>query len=305
MDADNSFTDIQFMVDEMETDEIACNVLFDSSSSEEEDGKSNRTGKAPNKDRNFALAYQQVVAFYFSGRESIYSESDFERRFRCPRTVWNRIHDAMMGKDPFVHYVDASKKPGIYPLVKLVACFRYLAYGDALDREDENLQIGESTLNPIVKRFTRMMVAEFGGQYLNRCPTDAERQSISRVMATKGFPGCLASWDCKHFNWKNCPLRLAGQYSGKEGKNTLILEAISDHRRYIWYANFGDAGSLNDINVLDKSSIVGAMLSGKLAMKSPDSYKINGKERDWMYFLVDGIYPEWKGYRVLLWRVSI
>ena len=137
-----------------------------------------------------------------------------------------------------------------------------------------------------------MMVAEFGGQYLNRCPTDAERQSISRVMATKGFPGCLASWDCKHFNWKNCPLRLAGQYSGKEGKNTLILEAIADHRRYIWYANFGDAGSLNDINVLDKSSIVGAMLSGKLAMKSPDSCKINGKERDWMYFLVDGIYPD-------------
>ena len=133
MQADNSFTDIQFMVDEMETDEITSNVLFDSSSSDEEEGKSNRTGKSPNKERNFAMAYQHQIAFYFSGRESIYSKSDFERRFRCPRTVWNRIYDAMMGKDPFVHYVDASKKPGIYPLVKLVACFRYLAYGDALD----------------------------------------------------------------------------------------------------------------------------------------------------------------------------
>ena len=115
------------------------------------------------------------------------------------------------------------------------------------------------------------------------------------AMAAKGFPGALASWDCKHFNWKNCPMRLAGQHKGHKegGKNTLILEAISDHRRYIWYSNFGDPGSLNDLNVLDKSSIVGSLLSGNLALKSPENYMINGTERDWLYFLVDGIYPEW------------
>ena len=151
MDADNPFADVQYMMDEMEIDELATDVIFgSSSSSDEEEGTSNRTGRSPNKDRDFTGAYQQQVAFYFNGRESVYSESDFERRFRCPRSVFNRIHDAMMGKDPFVHYFDASKKPGIYPLVKLVACFRYLAYGTALDREDENLQIGESTLDPIV-----------------------------------------------------------------------------------------------------------------------------------------------------------
>ena len=77
------------------------------------------------------------------------------------------------------------------------------------------------------------------------------------------------------------------------GKNTLILEAISDHRRYIWYANFGDAGSLNDLNVLDKSSIVGSLLAGQFPLQSPEPYSINGCERDWLYFLVDGIYPEW------------
>ena len=113
-------------------------------------------------------------------------------------------------------------------------------------------------------------------------------------MTRKGFPGCISSWDCKHFNWKNCPLRLAGQFSGhgQGGATTLILESISDHRRYIWYANFGDPGSLNDLNVLDKSSIVGSMLSGYLDLRV-DPYKINGIERDWNYFLVDGIYPPW------------
>ena len=51
-------------------------------------------------------------------------------------------------------------------------------------------------------------------------------------MQRKGFPGCIASWDCKHFDWKNCPLRLAGQFQGhgQGGTTTLILESIADHR---------------------------------------------------------------------------
>ena len=160
MDA-GSFTDIQFMYDDMEMYDIATEVMLDSSSSSEEDG--GKRERAPNKDRNFVLAYEQQIVFYFSGPDSVYNEADFERRFQCPRSVFNRVHDAMVGKHPFIHYMDAAKKPGIFPLVKLVGCFCYLAYGDAVDREDENLQIGESTLDPIIKDFTRMMVEEFGG----------------------------------------------------------------------------------------------------------------------------------------------
>jgi Plant transposon protein len=234
------------------------------------------------------------VKNYFNGRESIYSEVDFERRFRTPRAVLNRIYDAVMGQHPFIHYEDATKKKGIYPLVKLVACFRYLAYGDAYDQEDENLDLSGSALRNIAQQFTKLIVKEFGPMYLNRYPTVQERKNISSIMASRGFPGCLASWDCKHFNWKNCPMRLAGQYKGHSegGKKTIILEAIADHRKYFWAVNFGDAGSLNDLNVLDKSSIIGAMLSGELRIDI-EPYTINGNDRDWMYYLVDGIYPEW------------
>ena len=72
----------------------------------------------------------------------------------------------------------------------------------------------------------------------------------------------------------------------------MTLEAICDHRKCFWKVNFGDAGALNDINVLDKSSIVGSMLTGDFSLKV-DPYFINGRQRDWMHFLVDGIYPEW------------
>ena len=98
-------------------------------SSEEEDFrfKRKKREKAPNKRRDFHCAYETLVRNYFSRRESVYSEQDFERRFRVPRTIFNRINDALMGRAPFIHYEDATKKKGIYPLVKLVACFRYIA----------------------------------------------------------------------------------------------------------------------------------------------------------------------------------
>jgi Plant transposon protein len=89
-------------------------------------------------------------------------------------------------------------------------------------------------------------------------------------------------------------MRLACQHQGHSdgGKKTMTLEAIVDHQRYIWQANFGDPGSLNDINVLDESSILGALLTGDMSIKTKP-YTINGNSKDWMYFLVDGIYIEW------------
>ena len=87
----------------------------------------------------------------------------------------------------------------------------------------------------------------------------------------------------------------AGQHKGKEKKNTLILEAICDPDTYIWYCFFGEPGSLNDLNILEKSTIVGSILNGTMDLRLPQElhYCINGMVRDYIYFLVDGIYPKW------------
>lgn len=78
---------------------------------------------------------------------------------------------------------------------------------------------------------------------------------------------------------------------GERKKPTVVLEAISDAELWIWAANFGSPGSLNDINVLDTSKIVEKIIDGTML---PDySYKINGRERKLCYYNVDGIYPNW------------
>lgn len=65
----------------------------------------------------------------------------------------------------------------------------------------------------------------------------------------------LGSIDCMHWEWKNCPKAYHGQYTGKEGAPTLILEVVADYELWIWHAFFGLPGSLNDINVLNRSPV--------------------------------------------------
>jgi hypothetical protein len=270
-----------------------------SSDEEEEEGPKHggsTVGRAPNKARDFAGAHARLMKDYFNGTDSVYDEADFERRFRVPRIVFNLIYETLIigQENPFVQKYDALGKPGISPLVRLTACFRKLAYGDSCDREDENLRLSQESLRMSISFFVKAVKKHFGGVYLNRCPSEEEKDKILAFNATRGFSGCFGSWDCKHFVWHRCPTIWAGQYKGhaEGGKKTLILEGVADYKRYIWYANFGDAGSLNDINVLDKSSIVGSMLAGTLDLTCKE-YEINGRVRDWMYFLADGIYPEW------------
>jgi hypothetical protein len=93
--------------------------------------------------------------------------------------------------------------------------------------------MAESTINMSLKQFNKLMIEELGAQYLNRCPSAADIQRVMTINAGRGFPGMFASWDCKHFSWKNCPVSLAGQYKGKESDKTLVLEEIADADLYI------------------------------------------------------------------------
>ena len=87
---------------------------------------------------------------------------------------------------------------------------------------------------------------------------------------------------------------LAGQHKGhgEGGKKMLILECIAIMDLYAWFIHFGEPGSLNDINQLDKSSIVASILDGSFVLKM-EEYSINGHLHDLVYFLADGIYPDW------------
>ncbi|XP_053686446.1 uncharacterized protein LOC128735985 [Sabethes cyaneus] len=68
------------------------------------------------------------------------------------------------------------------------------------------------------------------------------------------------------------------------------LEAIASSDTHIWHSFFGSPGSLNDINILDRSPLVNNIVNGGTL---DAKYRLNGKQRHQGYLLADGIYPDW------------
>lgn len=267
---------------------IATNMLPGLSDEQREIHKgSSLNRKHINRDYNEAM--RRLHHDYFSMSPK-YSKAQFERRFRMSKNLFSRIFQRLNGKGLFARRKDATGKLGLYPLQRVVAALRMLAYGNAADSLDEYIQISEDSILDSLKQFTKSLIEEFGSDYL-RTPTEIDLRRILKINTVRGFPGCIGSIDCQHWEWQNCPIAWAGQYKGKEKKPTVVLEAIADGELWIWHAHFGSPGSLNDINVLDTSDTLKKIYSGEF----PPSimYTINGKTRCNLYYLADGIYPNW------------
>ncbi|XP_047946465.1 uncharacterized protein LOC125192842 [Salvia hispanica] len=105
------------------------------------------------------------------------------------------------------------------------------------------------------------------------------------------------SWNAREHRlyareWKNCPTAWRGQFtSGYKGSHlTMILEAVADHRLWIWHAYFGVAGSNNDINVPNSSNL----LADQCRCRGPTiEFTANGRRYHMRYYLANGIYPRW------------
>nr|XP_017256407.1 PREDICTED: putative nuclease HARBI1 [Daucus carota subsp. sativus] len=240
-------------------------------------------------DRNREDGHNRLYHDYFSDTPT-YTETQFRRRFRMRRPLFLRIEEAITAHDTyFIQRIDAVGARGLSSLQKMTAAVRMLAYGTAADAVDDYVRIGESTAIESLKRFVKAVVEIFGPEYLRR-PNDADVARLLAENEERGFPGMLGSIDCMHWKWKNCPTGWQGMYTGHVHEPTIILEAIASKDLWIWHSFFGLPGSLNDINVLDRSHLFEDLAEGR----GPElRYTINGHEYNMGYYLADGIYPSW------------
>jgi len=101
----------------------------------------------------------------------------------------------------------------------------------------------------------------------------------------------LGSIDSMHWEWKNCPTAWRASFQKQVYKMpTTILEAVASYDLWIWHALFGLPGSLNDINVLDRSPVFQEMYEDR-APKC--EYVVNEHHYNIGYYISDGIYPQW------------
>ena len=171
-------------------------------------------GKRPNVDRNDQEGAERIFRDYFS-ESPTYSAASFERRYRVPMCVFRRVHNAVVEADPyFKQRPDATGRMGKSSLQKMTAAIRMLAYGASADSLDEYCRLSSTVALESMKRFANAVYDVFGGEYL-RSPTREDLTRIMKRMEKNGFPGCIGSIDCQHWQWKNCPTAYHGQYIGK------------------------------------------------------------------------------------------
>lgn len=239
-------------------------------------------------------AENSIMRGYFNPPpERTYTDKQFRLRYRMQRPLFQRIVDDLANHDPFFQQKpDACGVLGFSPIHKCTVAMRHLAYGCAADQQDETFQIGETTTRRTVEHFVKGIIRLYSGHYLRQTsPDDLER--LKYAARQRGFPGMIGSIDCMHWQWQNCPVALRGQYQGRSGKATVILEAVASYDTFIWHAFFGMAGSNNDINVLNRSDLFDDMCEGRVPTME---YVVNGNTYNHGYYLTDGIYPRWAAF---------
>ncbi|XP_024004777.1 uncharacterized protein LOC112081941 [Eutrema salsugineum] len=214
----------------------------------------------------------------------------FRRRFRMTKDLFLRIVGRLSNEVPyFQQRRNAHGRFGLSALQKCTAAIRMMAYGCAADAVDEYLRLGASTALLCLENFTDGIIQLFGDEYLRR-PTSDDLQRLLDNGEARGFPGMIGSIDCMHWEWKNCPTAWKGQYTRGSGKPTIVLEAVASQDLWIWHAFFGPPGTLNDINVLERSPVFDDILQGRAPKVQ---YWVNGHKYNLAYYLTDGIYPKW------------
>ena len=256
------------------------------------DGQTNKPKRRAYIERDRELGHIRLCNDYFSNNPT-YTQDMFRRRFRMNKPLFLRIVDRLSTEVPyFQQRRDATGRNGLSPLQKCTAAIRMLAYGQSGDTYDEYLRLGDSTARLCLANFTDAIILLFGDEYL-RSPTAEDLQRLLDVGEVRGFPGMIGSIDCMHWEWKNCPTAWKGQYTRGSGKPTIVLEAVASQDLWIWHAFFGLPGTLNDINVLDRSPVFDDILQGRAPKVK---FKVNNHTYRMAYYLTDGIYPNWSTF---------
>ncbi|GKE18198.1 ALP1-like protein isoform X1, partial [Tanacetum coccineum] len=193
--------------------------------------------------------------------EPKYPEETFRRRYRMSSTLFNKIVNDILSYDVqhipeyftyFSSRLDATGRKSIGPILKCTSAIRQLVYDTAPDAFDEYLQIAECTSRECLDNFTKCIHVLYNHKFLRRgqVPTDIEK-TYKLHEEKHGLSGMLGSIDCMHWDWKNCPKSLHGQFKRRDHRySTLMLEVVVDQRLWIWHAYFGVPGANNDVNVL-------------------------------------------------------
>lgn len=230
----------------------------------------------------------------FFGTIPVFDGRQFQTFFRISRQRFQTImEDVANSGNRF--YQPRKSSAGLKE--RLLLPIKTLAYGVGYVTFTDYFHMSPTFARDCCLEFDRIMNNLYTKEYL-RSPDAADLIAINKLHLEKhGIQGMFGSLDCCHTRWKNCPVAWQGNFKGKEGVPTLVLEASCDYQLWFWHAAFGFAGTLNDTNILKLSPLLNSFTDGSFEGLERQAgvvpFAIHDQEFSKMFVLVDGIYPQW------------
>nr|XP_043615687.1 uncharacterized protein LOC122587571 [Erigeron canadensis] len=163
----------------------------------------------------------------------------------------------------FQERVDRSGRKSLAAIQKCTSAVEQLRMGNPPNNFDDYLCMVARTSRESLDQFCSAVIELYRDEYLRR-PTSHDVARLYEAHERRhNIPGMLGSLDCTHFVWRNCPKALKGQYK---------------------------RGSLNDINVLNQSTLY---MRERNSTAPNSSFTVNGRCDKRGYYLTDRIYPRW------------
>lgn len=236
----------------------------------------------------------------YLGPVPLFPDKQFDEMFRISRSRFQRLLEDVgnSGLRFYTKTTDAAGREGASIEARLLLPLKTLAYGVAPKTFRDYFQMSKTQARECCNNFDATIKLLYEKEYL-RVPTKADLKSITKLhKAVHGVDGLFGSLDCMHTVWKNCPMAWQGSFQGKEGKPTIVLEALSDYHMWFWHAAYGFAGTLNDLTILSFSSLLEQLLDGSFGDLEDElvPYKISAEEFMKLFILVDGIYPQYSRF---------
>jgi hypothetical protein len=129
-----------------------------------------------------------------------YEAKIFRKRFRLPYPLFQRFVAECKQANIFEE-INITK---IAVEFKVLIGLRILGRDNCADDVSEFLNIGDSTINSIFKKFLSGCVKYLYPKYVY-VPDGEELDEIRNVYEKLGLPGCVGSMDCTHILWHRCP----------------------------------------------------------------------------------------------------
>lgn len=225
---------------------------------------------------------------HWLGPSPVFNDRQFERFFRIPRMHFELISQELAKVSRKFNPVNC--KGFIYPQVRLIAALQFLAYGSTYNRDSWALEMSENAIRVGCENFCASLLSTpLKDKYLRPMSRSDARRVADLHERKFGTPGCMGALDCMHWIWDMCPVAWHGQFKGKEKHPSIVLEAMGNYNLWIWHAQFGHAGTLNDINIWNKSDLKEILVNGMF--QGDFEFEMGEEVFNHLWILVDGIYP--------------